>query len=100
MENLYDLLCDEEAARNLIIDGTGGPEDPGSAWKRRRSSRTAIEGILRGEALIMHAALQLIREGVESAREEEGLSWEAIGAALDMTPETVALVYGGEVWDA
>lgn len=99
MENLDTLMNEalaRETARVAVTDFVLDVQAPSVAWQHRDKGRTALEGMLYNEALILQVTLELIREDVEEAR-AEGVSWARIGKALDMPAEMAASAFGGEV---
>ncbi|MCI2265754.1 hypothetical protein [Sediminivirga luteola] len=93
---LVDLMKDIQdrgAARVALTDWLISGRAPGDAWRARDPRRTTIEGSLRSEALVLGAALDLLREDVQEAR-DEGLPEDTIIAALDLPSEIASLALG------
>ena len=93
LDDLMKDIQDRGAARVSLTDWLISGLAPGDAWQARDPRRTTIEGSLRSEALVLGAALDLLREDVQEAR-DEGLPEDTIIAALDLPSEIASLVLG------
>ncbi|WP_346922192.1 hypothetical protein [Glutamicibacter creatinolyticus] len=93
LDDLMKDIQDRGAARVSLTDWLISGRAPGDAWQARDPRRTTIEGSLRSEALVLGAALDLLREDVQEAR-DEGLPEDTIIAALDLPSEIASLVLG------
>ena len=93
LDDLMKDIQDRGAARVSLTDWLISGRTPGDAWQARDPRRTTIEGSLRSEALVLGAALDLLREDVQEAR-DEGLPEDTIIAALDLPSEIASLVLG------
>lgn len=93
LDDLMKDIQDRGAARVALTDWLISGRPPGDAWQARDPRRTTIEGSLHSEALVLGAALDLLREDVQEAR-DEGLTEDTIIAALDLPSEIASLVLG------
>lgn len=94
IDELMQDIRDRDAARVAMADWLISGQMPSSDWQARDPRRTTVEGSLRSEALVLGAVLDLLREDVQEAR-DEGLPETTIIAALDLPPEIVSLILGG-----
>ncbi|MDN6137045.1 hypothetical protein [Corynebacterium sp.] len=93
LDDLMQDMHDRNTVRIAMTDWLIGGHAPGDAWQARDPRRTTVEGSLRSEALVLGAALDLLREDVQEAR-DEGLPEDTIIAALDLPSEIASLVLG------
>lgn len=93
LDELMQDIQDRDAARVALTDWLISGQMPGGDWQARDPRHTTIEGSLRSEALVLGAALDLLREDVQEAR-DEGLPEDTIIAALDLPSEIASLVLG------
>ena len=93
LDDLMQDIQDRNTVRVAMTDWLISGRAPGDAWQARDPRRTTIEGSLRSEALVLGAALDLLREDVQEAR-DEGVPEDAIIAALDLPAEIASMALG------
>ena len=93
LDDLMQDMQDRNTVRIAMTDWLISGRAPGDAWQARDPRRTTIEGSLRSEALVLGAALDLLREDVQEAR-DEGVPEGVVIAALDLPAEIASMALG------